>query len=153
MSIKEFLFGKKEKREIPLPPPKKRESSEKFKPVPPHREPSGLPKRMKKRRPKNIQRPIREPLPAPKWERRTSKPKSNRPLFVKLEQYEDAINEIESLKTTIRDVNNGLRDIGGVMRDLDNTVKDWEATIAEFRQGLSRIEEVITQERKTKSPK
>ena len=147
MGIKELLFGKKPKKELP-PPPIPRDFPGEFKPKEVVERPE-LPLWKPEGPTPEMPRVERVPLPPPRWEKPV-RPKPGRPLFVKLEKYDEAVDEVDALKGLIVDIRDGVSKIEGILTDLKNTLKKWESMVSEFEYRLSRIEALITGERAPK---
>ena len=68
---------------------------------------------------------------------------SNRPLFVRIEKYHEAMNELKRIREKLREAEKVLNNILEIKKEEDNELQMWHDDILELKNKMNRIDHIL----------
>ncbi len=86
---------------------------------------------------KNVQKPL-----APKFNKEDfmDRPSSSKPLFIKIEKYEDAVNMLNSIKERLGQADEIINELKQIRQDEDSRLNEWADHLKSIKDKLSTID-------------
>lgn len=66
--------------------------------------------------------------------------KSNKPIFVKVEKYDEAIDNMNSIREKVKEVENILENLKKIKREEDQTLEEWKESLNEIKEKLMIVD-------------
>ncbi len=90
----------------------------------------------------NFEVPARAPMPRPPMPSRVpSMMEGEKPLFVKIDKYRNALKAIDNLKAKIREAEGVLAEVNSVRQQEDQKLEEWRRDLKDIREKLLTIDQ------------
>ena len=134
------LFHKKEEKRLPLPEFSRLPELPKYEPEIKMPEIAQIKSAISESRSMPSEIPFRKPLPIKIIEQPQKIVFEEKPLFVKIDKYKEAINKIDQIKAKLREAEIILDELTKIKDKEDNEFNSWRADINDIKQKLLDVD-------------